>query len=62
MLTNCCRIEYASQCYCDNKIQSGTGAVAKTCPPGSSLMACSGNKYEYCGAGSLLNLYYSATL
>jgi len=54
------RLEYASQCFCDNKIQTASGAKAQTCVQGN-LMPCAGNKYEYCGAGNMLTLYYSAT-
>ncbi|GAB7342552.1 hypothetical protein MBLNU457_g0730t1 [Dothideomycetes sp. NU457] len=53
-------LEYASQCFCDNSIQSASGAKSTTCQP-SSLMACSGDKYSWCGAGNLLQLYYSPT-
>ncbi|GAB7347896.1 hypothetical protein MBLNU459_g5419t1 [Dothideomycetes sp. NU459] len=52
-------VEFGTQCFCDNKIAAG--AKSQTCDV-NSLMSCPGNKYTYCGAGNLLNLYYSATL
>lgn len=52
-------IEYGEQCYCANSITSG--ATAEKCDV-DNLMLCPGNKYTYCGAGNVLNLYYSATL
>ena len=60
VLTRNCSIEYASQCYCDNVVHTNGGAKAGNCPVGSALMVCPGNEYEYCGAGNLMNLYYSS--
>lgn len=54
-----CRLEYASQCFCDYEIQSISQASVVECPFGGDLMVCPGNAYQYCGAGQLLNLYYS---
>jgi len=51
-------LEYASQCFCDNSIQAASGAKALACDT-NTLMPCSGDKYSFCGAGSLLQLYYS---
>ena len=53
-------LEYASQCFCDNSIQAASGAKALACDT-NTLMPCSGDKYSFCGAGSLLQLYYSPT-
>ncbi|KAI4728135.1 WSC-domain-containing protein [Aureobasidium sp. EXF-10728] len=50
-------IEYGQQCYCGSSV--APGAVAIKCDT-SSLLTCPGNKLEYCGAGNLLNLYYSS--
>lgn len=54
-------VEYGTECYCSNAISFDSGAVAQTCDV-SKLTLCPGNKSQYCGAGSLLVLYYSATL
>lgn len=56
------RVEYANQCYCGNSTDAADGAIAEQCPDDSQLMTCAGNEYEYCGAGNLLNLYYSVEL
>ncbi|KAI5246626.1 WSC-domain-containing protein [Aureobasidium subglaciale] len=52
-------IEYGSQCYCGDS--PAPGAAVTKCDT-SKLMICPGNKFQYCGAGKLLNLYYSSTL
>ena len=48
------------RCYCDNQIESASGAVSTPCPPASNLMLCAGSLSEFCGAGSLLGIYYSS--
>ncbi|KAG9688704.1 WSC-domain-containing protein, partial [Aureobasidium melanogenum] len=52
-------IEYGQQCYCGSGITPG--AVATKCNT-PSLMTCPGNQFEFCGAGNLLNLYYTSVL
>lgn len=53
-------VEYGRECYCGNTLNTAGGAKSQTCVP-TNLMLCAGNKLQYCGAGSLMNLYYSAT-
>lgn len=46
-------VEYARECYCGNSFAAGsTQAPATDCS-----MACTGNKFEYCGAGNRLSVY-----
>ncbi|KAK3945202.1 putative fungistatic metabolite [Diplogelasinospora grovesii] len=45
--------EYASQCFCGDTLDStSTNASLSDCS-----MTCTGNQYEYCGAGDRLELY-----
>ncbi|KAK3327277.1 hypothetical protein B0T19DRAFT_158185 [Cercophora scortea] len=45
--------EYASQCFCGNTLHAtSTNASLADCS-----MTCTGNPYEYCGAGNRLELY-----
>ncbi|KAI0122886.1 hypothetical protein BJ170DRAFT_116294 [Xylariales sp. AK1849] len=45
--------EYGRECYCGNTLDStSTKAAAGDCN-----MVCAGNRFEYCGAGSRLELY-----
>lgn len=53
-------VEYGRECYCANKINTAGGAKSVACNT-NNLMLCAGNKLQYCGAGSLLNLYYAAS-
>ncbi|GAM82547.1 hypothetical protein ANO11243_005290 [Dothideomycetidae sp. 11243] len=55
-------VEYGRECYCDSKIETQTGAKFGTCPLGSQLLLCAGNKYEYCGTGGLLQLYMTTNI
>ncbi|KAK6066430.1 WSC domain-containing protein [Seiridium cupressi] len=49
--------EYGGECYCGNSLaSSSTNASLSDCS-----MPCTGNAYQYCGAGSRLELYYSNT-
>lgn len=52
-------VEYGTQCFCGASVNPA--AVTTRCD-NSNLMLCPGNKFTYCGAGNLLNLYYSSTL
>lgn len=52
-------LEFGRECYCGNGLKLSGGAKAQTCKP-ENLMVCAGNKLQYCGAGNLMNLYYSA--
>ncbi|CAC9885215.1 unnamed protein product, partial [Aureobasidium pullulans] len=52
-------IEYGSQCYCGSQVEAGATTIK--CDT-SKLMLCPGNKYQFCGAGNLLNLYYASAL
>ncbi|KAL8688550.1 MAG: hypothetical protein Q9218_005568, partial [Villophora microphyllina] len=47
-------LEYASQCYCGNSLATG---ATKAADQSSCNMLCTGNNKEFCGAGSLLNVY-----
>ncbi|KAF4547191.1 Hypothetical protein D9617_54g000250 [Elsinoe fawcettii] len=51
-------VEYGTECYASNNPQKGTGFAGVTCPI-ERLMPCGGNKYEYCGGPSLMNLYFA---
>jgi hypothetical protein len=49
--------EYGGECYCGNTLaSSSTNASLSDCS-----MPCTGNAYQYCGAGDRLELYYSST-
>ncbi|KAI9462093.1 copper radical oxidase-like protein [Boletus coccyginus] len=50
-------VEYADECYCGNSFAAGATNVSTS----NCNMACSGNSAEYCGAGNLLNVYWSGT-
>ncbi|KAJ9148434.1 WSC domain-containing protein [Pleurostoma richardsiae] len=45
--------EYASECYCGDTLASSSAAA----PLADCSMPCSGNPFEYCGAGNRLELY-----
>ncbi|KAK3378435.1 hypothetical protein B0H63DRAFT_397603 [Podospora didyma] len=45
--------EYGRECYCGNSL----AASSTQAPIGDCNMVCSGNQYEYCGAGNRLELY-----
>jgi len=46
-------IEYARECYCGNSF--GPGSVAA--PASDCSFTCSGNPFQYCGAGNRLSVY-----
>ena len=46
-------VEYASECYCGNLLDSTSSAAPAT----DCNMACSGNATEACGAGNRLTLF-----
>ncbi|MCJ1290153.1 hypothetical protein MMC34_001689 [Xylographa carneopallida] len=48
-------VEYGQECYCGSSISS----TATTASDSSCNMLCTGNKKEFCGAGSLLNVYFN---
>ncbi|EFQ28031.1 WSC domain-containing protein [Colletotrichum graminicola] len=45
--------EYGSECYCGDFL----AASSSEAPLADCAMTCSGNQYEYCGAGNRLTLY-----
>ena len=45
--------EYGRECYCGNYLAESS----KVAPLGDCSMPCSGEQYEYCGAGGRLELY-----
>ena len=52
-------VEYAQECYCASGLPSTATAAASL---SSCNMPCSGNRKEFCGGSSLLNVYeYNAT-
>ncbi|SLM36456.1 Carbohydrate-binding WSC, subgroup [Lasallia pustulata] len=48
-------LEYAKECYCGSSLPT----TATTVGIGSCNMLCTGNRKEFCGASSLLNVYYN---
>ena len=48
-------VEYAAECYCDNKLENGGGPASD----GSAEcdMSCNGNPSEICGGPNRLNMY-----
>ncbi|KAI1404557.1 heme peroxidase [Hypoxylon fuscum] len=51
-------VEYGRECYCGNTLDPlSTPAPDTDC----QTMVCAGDRYEYCGAGSRLDLYQLAT-
>ncbi|KAH7886764.1 copper radical oxidase-like protein [Phlebopus sp. FC_14] len=48
-------VEYAGECYCGNVLSAGASNVTLS----NCNMPCTGNSSEFCGAGSLLNVYWS---
>ena len=48
-------VEYSSECYCGNKINSAQGAAPVT--DGRCKMPCAGDSSELCGGSYGLNLY-----
>ncbi|KAI2623343.1 heme peroxidase [Hypoxylon sp. NC1633] len=50
--------EYGRECYCGNTLDIlSTPAPEANC----QTMVCAGDRYEYCGAGNILELYQLAT-
>ena len=47
-------VEYAKECFCGSSVASTAVAAASN---SSCNMLCTGNNKEFCGAGSLLNVY-----
>ncbi|KAJ0388108.1 hypothetical protein COL922a_000739 [Colletotrichum nupharicola] len=45
--------EYGGECYCGNFLASSSSSA----PLSGCSMTCTGNQYEYCGAGNRLTLY-----
>ncbi|KAJ0381600.1 hypothetical protein COL26b_000278 [Colletotrichum chrysophilum] len=45
--------EYGGECYCGNFLASSSSLA----PLSDCSMTCTGNQYEYCGAGNRLTLY-----
>ncbi|KAF5522913.1 WSC domain-containing protein [Colletotrichum aenigma] len=45
--------EYGGECYCGNFLASSSSSA----PLSDCSMTCTGNQYEYCGAGNRLTLY-----
>ncbi|PQE05807.1 WSC domain-containing protein [Rutstroemia sp. NJR-2017a BVV2] len=52
-------LEYGSQCFCDNVIESG-GILATS--PADCNMPCSGSVTEICGASNRLSVYSNGTV
>ncbi|KAI0378836.1 putative glyoxal oxidase [Hypomontagnella monticulosa] len=46
-------VEYARECYCGNKFETGS----KAAPASDCNMLCAGDQFEYCGAGNRLSVY-----
>ena len=51
-------LENGDECYCGDKLRNG-GKLANDAPSRCN-MRCSGNKYEYCGGLSRLNVYHNS--
>ncbi|KAK1982637.1 WSC domain-containing protein [Colletotrichum cereale] len=51
-------IEYGRECFCGNSTNAGSVPA----PLRECNMLCMGNKYQYCGAGSRLDLYQLSPL
>ena len=49
--------EYGRECYCGNTLDASSTPASE----GDCNMICAGDKYEYCGAGDRLELYYANT-
>lgn len=45
-------VEYGSECYCGNSLNTGSVSTTSGCS-----MTCSGDASEYCGGSNRLNLY-----
>ncbi|KAJ0164323.1 WSC domain-containing protein [Colletotrichum tanaceti] len=52
-------VEYGRECFCGN---STTAAGSMPAPLKDCNMVCKGNKFQYCGAGSRLDLYLFSPL
>lgn len=50
--------EYGSECYCGSFLADSS----KTAPTEECNMPCSGDQYEYCGAGGRLELYQNPNI
>lgn len=50
--------EYGRECYCGNTLAESSAAADMA----DCNMPCSGNPYQYCGAGNRLELYRNASL
>ncbi|ORY71629.1 copper radical oxidase [Pseudomassariella vexata] len=49
--------EYGGECYCGNSLDE----TSNEAPLADCSMTCTGNRYQYCGAGNRLELYYTNT-
>ncbi|RYP77038.1 hypothetical protein DL771_001328 [Monosporascus sp. 5C6A] len=49
--------EYGRECYCGNTLDPASAPASEE----DCNMVCAGDKYEYCGAGHRLELYYTNT-
>ena len=47
-------VEFAQECYCNN--DGPTNGAAKV-SDGECSMTCKGDKTQFCGAGSRINVY-----
>ena len=55
-------VEYSGECYCGNKIASGSALVAGSDPSTTQCnMLCNANSKEYCGGPSRLNMYQKSS-
>ncbi|KAL9044249.1 MAG: hypothetical protein Q9214_002599 [Letrouitia sp. 1 TL-2023] len=51
-------VEYSGECYCGNKINTGSALVSGNDPSTTQCnMRCNGNSTEYCGGPNRLNMY-----
>ena len=48
-------VEYASQCFCGSSLPSTSSPL----DPSLCNMVCTGSQREFCGAASLLNIYFN---
>jgi hypothetical protein len=55
------RLEFGSECYCGNEINTAGGGAQIECPD-QGLMICGGNSKQLCGGPSLMTYFYSETL
>ncbi|KAK2029668.1 WSC-domain-containing protein, partial [Colletotrichum zoysiae] len=51
----CAGVEFGKECFCGTSIQNGTPIASSSCN-----MACAGDKTQYCGGASAINIYISS--